>query len=107
MVLNWEVRLFRFLNRFLFSKQKSCLLLVPPGCAWPVYLYCILYIKPSVNSSNRSIFRSIIHLDIKLFNVRKTEQKQQIFSKNTFNTTLGEKIPCRGRDLGCDLRSWA
>ena len=34
--------------------------------------------------------------------VRKIEQKQQILSKNTFNTTPGEKIPRHGRDLGRD-----
>ena len=42
MVFNWEVRLFRLLNRFLFSEQKPCLLLVPPEWEWHVYLYCTL-----------------------------------------------------------------
>ena len=32
----------------------------------------------------------------------KTEQKQQILSKNAFNTTLGEKTLRHGRDLGRD-----
>ena len=98
MVLNWEVRLFRFLNRFLFSKQKPCLLLVPPEWAWPVYLY---YISKTFYISNLSIFRFIIHLNIKL--CKKNRKKtQQILSKNAFNTTLGEKIPHHGRDLGHD-----
>ena len=75
MVLNWEVRLFRFLNRFLFSKQKQCLLRVPPSVH--SLFICIVYIKPSVNASTLSIFRSIIQLDIKL--CKKIEQKQKIF----------------------------
>ena len=70
MVLNWEVRLFRFLNRFIFSKQKPCLLLVPPEWAWPVYLYCI---SKTFYISNLSIFRSIIHLNIKLCKKNRTK----------------------------------
>ena len=46
------------------------------------------------------MFRSIIHLNISY--VRKTEQKQQVLSKNAFNRTLGEKITSHGRDLGRD-----
>ena len=69
------------LNRFLFCKQKLCLLLVPPE----------LY--------NLSICRSMIHLNIKLC---KKNRKQQILSKNAFNTTLGEKTPRHGCVLGRD-----
>ena len=53
MVLNWEVRLIRFLNRFLFSKQKPCLLLVP--LSRHGLFICIVYTKPSINASNLSI----------------------------------------------------
>ena len=65
-----------------------------------LFICIVYYIKPSINASNLSIFRSIIHFNIKLCN--KTEQNQQILSKNAFNTTLGEKTPRHGRDLGRD-----
>ena len=100
MVLNWEVRLFRFLNRFLFSKQKPCLLLVPLECAWPVYLYCIY--KPSVNSSNQSIFRSIIDLDIKL--CKKNNKNNKFFLRIHSTQLLGKKYHAMAVTLGviCD-----
>ena len=60
-----------------------------------------VYIKPSINASDLSIFRSNIRSRISSY-LRKAEQKQQILSKNTLNTTLEEKIPCHGCYLGCD-----
>ena len=87
MVLNWEVRLFRFLNRFLFSKQKPCLLL----------FICIEYIKPFINVSNLSIFRSIIHLNIKLC---KKKNKNNKFSLRIHPTQLlGKKYHATPRLL--------
>ena len=52
MVLNWEVRLFRFLNRFLFLNRNHV-------CYWcPLsghgLFICIVYIKPSINVSTES-----------------------------------------------------
>ena len=45
-------------------------------------------------------FRSIIHLNIKL--CKNTDKKLQIHSETAFSTTLGEKIPRHGRNLGRD-----
>ena len=57
-----------------------------------------------MNASNLSIFRSIFILIFTWISsyVRETEQKQQVLSKNAFNTALGEKIPRHGRGLGRD-----
>ena len=59
------------LNRFLFSKQKPCLLLVP--LSRHGLFICIVHIKPSINASSLSIFRSIIHLNIKLCKKNRTK----------------------------------
>ena len=83
MVLNWEVRLFKFLNGFLFSKEKPCLLLV--ALSGHGLLICIVYTKPSINVSNLSIFRSIIHLNIKLC---EKNNKNNKFSLRMHSTQL-------------------
>ena len=67
-----------------------------------VLFICIVYMKPSINASNQSIFRSIIHLDIKL--CKKNRKKTKFFfSKNTFNTALGEKYHATAVTFGAIL----
>ena len=73
MVLNWKARLFRFLNGFLFSIQKPCFFTGAPWVGMACLFVLYIYIKPSINASNRSIFRSIIHLNIKLCKKNRTK----------------------------------
>ena len=60
---------------------------------------CIVYIKSSIDVSNLSIFRSIIHLNVKLC---KKNNKNNKFSLKCIQHNSWGKIPCHGRDLGCD-----
>ena len=68
-------------------------------------LFCIVYIKPSTNACNLSIFRSIIHLNIKLCKKNRTKTTSYL-KEFPLTQLLGKKDHATGTTLGVILRSW-